>query len=50
MFIDIVDSLPRDSELNWTSFFGWLFFLCRYKEGLRCISNVWPCSTYIKNE
>ena len=22
----------------------------RYKEGLRCISNVWPCSTYIKNE
>ena len=20
------------------------------KEGLRCISNVWPCSTYIKNE
>ena len=21
-----------------------------FKEGLRCISNVWPCSTYIKNE
>ena len=24
--------------------------ICRYKEGLHCISNVWPCSTYIKNE
>ena len=25
-------------------------WISRYKEGLRCISNVWPCSTYIKNE
>ena len=22
----------------------------RSKERLRCISNAWPCSTYIKNE
>ena len=25
-------------------------FLSKCKEGLRCISNVWPCNTYIKNE
>ena len=25
-------------------------WICRYKERLRCISNAWPCSTYIKNE
>ena len=25
-------------------------WICRYKEGLRCTSNVWPCSTYMKNE
>ena len=25
-------------------------WICRCKEGFRCISNVWPCRTYIKNE
>ena len=25
-------------------------WICRYKVRLRCISNAWPCSTYIKNE
>ena len=24
-------------------------WICRYKERLRCISNAWPCRTYIKN-
>ena len=23
--------------------------VCDYNEGLLCISNIWPCSTYIKN-